>query len=68
MGGILLVSKLISFLYVLVIGIMLSPYVVFTWGVGDTDGAIIIVAVYLSLALFILYITFRDNKNKDLYL
>ena len=61
----MLVSKLVSFLYVLIVGIMLSPYVVFTWGVGDTDGAIIIVAVYLSLALFILYIAFRNDKNKN---
>ena len=60
-----MVSKLVSFLYVLIVGIMLSPYVVFTWGVGDTDGAIIIVAVYLSLALFILYIAFRNDKNKN---
>jgi hypothetical protein len=63
-----LVSKLISFLYVLVIGILLSPYVVFVWGIGDTDGAIVIVAVYLSLALFILYTSFRDDQNKEVHI
>jgi hypothetical protein len=53
----------ITLLYVIIIAILLSPYVVFTWGVGDTDGALTIIVIYALLALFAIYISLRSNRS-----
>ncbi len=51
-------------LYVAIIAIMLSPYVVLIWGIGDTYQAIIAVAIYTFLALLAIYVSFRSHRKK----
>ena len=53
----------ITLLYVIIIAILLSPYVVFTWGVGDTYGALTIIIIYALLSLFAIYISLRSNRS-----
>ncbi len=43
---------------------MISPYVVLTWGVGDTDTALIIAVTYTFLALLTIYVSFRSNRMR----
>ncbi len=52
-----------TILYAIVIAIFLSPYVVFTWEIGDIDQAIIIIAVYTVLAILTIFVSFRSNRK-----
>jgi len=58
-----LVSTRITLLYVIIIAILLSPYVVFTWGIGDKNQTIIIMAIYTFLALLMIYLSVRSNRK-----
>jgi len=54
-----------TILYVIVIAIFLSPYVVFTWEIGDTDQAIIIIAIYTFSAILTIFLSFRSNRRRS---
>ena len=53
----------ITILYVIVVAIILSPYVVFTWETRDTGGAVIIMTIYAILSILVIYTSWRSNQQ-----
>ncbi|MEJ2241373.1 MAG: hypothetical protein P8Y18_04445 [Candidatus Bathyarchaeota archaeon] len=50
-------------LYIIIIGILLSPYVVFTWGVGGRGPALTIIIIFTLFALSAIYMSLRSNRS-----